>query len=294
MRGTVALAVSGRFIGATRGFRLYRRWTARRRVLPNFLIVGAQRAGTTSLYGYLKQHPQIEASVWKEVHCFDRDSNYSKGVDWYRAHFGNQHRVAYPTGKDALSRLAFEATPAYMHDREAIPRMAELLPEARLIVLLRDPVERAFSNYRNARRKGTVRASFEELIDAERSWIEAGRPLRGVGPMRRFLTRGIYVEQIERIFRFYRHDQVLLLCSEKMFADPRRTCDQALEFLGLPAAPIKIDEIANRSVWEPMNVATRRQLMDFFAPYNRRLFALLQRDFGWPTGALRLGAISAG
>lgn len=72
MRGNVALAVSSRFVSATRGFRLYRRWTARRRVLPNFPIVGAQRAGTTSLYRYMKQHPQIEASVWKADRKFKR------------------------------------------------------------------------------------------------------------------------------------------------------------------------------------------------------------------------------
>ncbi len=115
---------------------IYRRLTSGSRRLPDFIILGAQRAGTSSLYYYLSQHPQILPAVRKELHFFD--DHYRRGLGWYRSQF--------PT-RGARGTITGEATPYYLSHPHAPARIQRLLPQARLIVLLRNPVERAISHY---------------------------------------------------------------------------------------------------------------------------------------------------
>src|SRR5688572_14326389 len=110
--------------------------------LPDFLIVGAMRSGTTSLHKYLQAHPDVFVASGKEVHFFDR--RYGRGLDWYRSRFAGV----------TTERVVGEATPAYMYDENAIARIAHDLPDARLIVVLRNPVDRAYSHYWRNRSRG--------------------------------------------------------------------------------------------------------------------------------------------
>ena len=168
--------------------RRFRHATRTRRILPSFLIIGAQRAGTTSLFRYLLAHPDVagpsggDAAVWwvKETHFFDE--KYSKGLDWYRSFFPLD-ATRQRRRKRGHDLLAGEATPYYMFHPAVPARAAATLPDVRLIALLRDPVERAYSHYQMMSRTGREKLDFQRGGDLRRQpprRIRAGRDERTV------------------------------------------------------------------------------------------------------------------
>ena len=173
---------------------IWRRWrAARRRVLPSFLILGTQKGGTTSLYRWLGQHPQVVEASRKEVHYFD--INYSKGESWYRSHF--------PRPRDlGDGQITGEGSPYYMCHPHAPARIARLLPNAPLIVLLRNPVERAISHYFHSQRNGREPLPIEQAMAQEEPRIEAefarmradGRYISRAHRWHSYKARGRYVE----------------------------------------------------------------------------------------------------
>ncbi|UCC30568.1 MAG: sulfotransferase domain-containing protein, partial [Phycisphaerales bacterium] len=216
-----------------------RRLSASIRMLPDFLIIGTQKGGTTSLYRYLTGHPRILSAVVKEVRFFNRD--YHKGPLWYRAHFPTYIRK-WAAGKlGAGHTLTGEATP-YLFHPHAPKRVHSLVPDARLIVLLRNPVDRAYSHYQHHVTRGRESLSFEEAIDAEPSRIEGElekmmqderyRSLNYVGYA--YLTRGIYVDHLRRWREHFDAHQFLVLESERFFSDTASVYKQVLRFLQLP------------------------------------------------------------
>jgi hypothetical protein len=147
--------------------------------LPDFIIIGAQRCGTTSLYNYLTQHPLILSALRKEVHYFD--NNFHKGVSWYQAFFP---LISLRNGYAKIlsidnSHLTGEATPYYLFHPLTPKRIAGLLPQVKLIVILRNPVDRAYSHFLHATRMGFETLSFKEAIarEAERVAAEEARLL---------------------------------------------------------------------------------------------------------------------
>ena len=267
--------------------------TAPLRVLPDFLIIGAQKCGTSSLYYYLTQHPcvtpaQAFIDSRKETRFFTR--HFSRGTTWYRRHFPLAvHKHFFET----LQRhrlLTGEATPSYAYYPHALRRIAETVPEAKLILLLRDPVERAFSHYKHAKRLGKEELSFEEAISAE------GERLRGEEEKlleddtynsfpymyQSYLRRGHYAEQVERVFSYVPKSHLLVLDSADFFDDPQETYNTVLSFLGLPEHQLKNHGKVNEGRYvEEMNAATRERLQDYFSPHNEKLFRLLGRSFTW-------------
>ena len=210
--------------------------TARWRPLPNLLVIGAQRCGTSSLFKYLGAHPQGKASIRKEVRFFTEF--YDKGVDWYRSHF------PIALGNGPSSSICFEVTPDYLLDPRAPKRVIDLLPDVRVIVLLRDPVDRAFSQYRHNRRQGTEWLPFREALAREAERIvpallklEACPEIPAPKDFLRYsyLERGRYANQLQRWKNFVDDDRMLVLRSEDLFEDPRATFQEILSFLGLHA-----------------------------------------------------------
>lgn len=263
-----------------------RRPTSFARRLPDFLIVGAQRCGTSSLYRYLGQHPSISPSIRKEVEYFS--TRYTEGVDWYKSHF--------PLRALGGDRQTFEATPDYLLHPLAAERARELLPEARIIVMLRDPVARAFSQYLHNRRLGQEHLRFAEALEAEPARIKGEiercrfEPAYKAVSLRRhgYAERGKYdVHLLPWLERFPR-ERIHIVRSEDFFSSSESVFNAVVEFLDLP--PFQPSEFRNYSLRkspdaskaeEPEGHKARDELRRLFEPHCQRLAGLLGRDFGW-------------
>jgi hypothetical protein len=249
--------------------------------LPDFLIIGAQKCGTTFLYHLLCQHPYVEPAASKEVHFFD--TNFAKGVKWYRSHFSP------PTQKEGRKVLTGESSPYYIYHPHAAKRAAQVVPGARLITLLRNPVDRAFSDYNHKAREGRDPLSFEEAIAAEEERLkgEKEKMLADEGyasPNHRrfsYLSRGAYVDQLKEWRRYFDEEQFLVLKSEDFFENPEAVLERVLDFLGLPHWVTGVSGERNEGEYERMNPITRRRLEKHFEPHNKRLYDFLGVDFGW-------------
>jgi hypothetical protein len=254
--------------------------------LPDFLIIGAMKAGTTFLYNVLTRHPHVEPAVFKELSYFNNLIE-DEGPEWYRRCFPK------PRWKDGRRTITGEATP-YLSHAHAPERAAQLVPQARLIALLRNPVDRAYSHYQQAARKGREPPTFEEAVEAEAAWLcgaqdelferkdDIGRDHR-----RYYLARGIYVDQLMRWSKFFAHRQLLVLKSEDLYERGPDILKRVLSFLDLPEwQPEDWREVPTKrnkgtSYDREMDPVTRRRLEDFFEPHNRRLYEYLGIDFGW-------------
>lgn len=264
---------------------IFRRLTAGRRALPNLVIAGCQRCGTTSLYRYLVEHPLIVGPVWKEVHYFNRSCNYEKGMSWYRGHFPLKSHIERLSKQHGGRAYVMEATPAYIVRASSVARFGETLPDAKVIVLLRDPIDRAISNYRMAMRKGYEEASFNDAVADELAWYEARADQIARGEMldrSGYLSRGVYVWQIRRLYEHYPPEQTMVLRSEDLFADVQGVYDKLLSFLELPSHALGKTKAANtQGSADAIDPETLSRMRAFFTPFNQQLNEYLGRDFGW-------------
>jgi hypothetical protein len=257
----------------------YGKATAKFRPLPDFLILGAQKAGTTALYAYLRRHPAITGPSWKEVSYFDR--HYARGPSWYRGNFPNLLR--------ARGELVGEASPSYLFHPLAPQRGKELLPEARLVALVRNPVDRALSHYNHEVALGREQLSFEDALAAEEDRLQGEDARLRADPRyfsrewwsHTYKARGRYAEQLEHWLEVFPREQLLVLPSEDLLGEPERAHAQVLEFLGAP--PHRLDSYPRvfERQYEGMKPETRARLADYFAEPNRRLYELLGRDLAW-------------
>ncbi len=265
------------------GFRLA---TARARVLPNFLIIGAAKAGTTSLYSYLAGHPAVVPAFRKELYFFDM--HWQRGASYYRAHFPTV-LAKWRVERRRLPFVTGEATPCYLFHPHAPRRVLELLPRVKLIVLLRNPVDRAYSFYCMNARRGLEQLSFEEAIDREEERLagELDKMLKDesyfsvVRHHCSYLARGIYVEQLRNWMRWFPREQFLILTNEELDAQRQATLARAQQFLGLPVLELHDAERRNYIPYPRLNETTRRRLVEHFRPHNERLFDYLGVRWDW-------------
>jgi Sulfotransferase domain len=262
----------------------YRLKTAPMRTLPDFLVIGAQKCGTTFLYQLLTQHPHVKPAFHKEVHYFDL--NFRRGVNWYRSHFPLQVRKNrnYTTG---------ESSPYYLFHPHAARRAKALLPEAKLIVLLRNPVDRAYSHYQHQLKRlmaeGRKAYMFEEAIEREKRIlpIEVKKMLQDeyyVSLVHRnfsYLSRGIYVDQLLAWAKFFDRSQMLVVKSEDMWKSTLDSLRRVQAFLELPYWEPKTYKPIYTGEYTDMDPAIRRQLNEYYQPHNRRLCEFLGVDLGW-------------
>lgn len=275
--------------GATRGFRL----------LPSFIIVGAQRGGTTSFFRWLCRHPQIARPADKELHYFDHQ--FWRGVDWYRSFFPTREaeRLARLRGRKLLGG---EATPYYLFHPAVPARVAATVPDVRLIALLRNPVDRAYSHYRSSRSMNVERLSFEEALDAEEERLAGAHERLLADPRRRsfqhfhhsYVARGLYADQLERWLAHFPPESLLVIRSEDYFARPAEAYAEAVAFFGLdPSSPPDL-RWERRSDHDPLDASLRARLEERFAEPNARLARLLGREPLWEIAAARTGADRVG
>lgn len=251
---------------------------------PGFLIIGAQRAGTTSLFHYLSQHPQLVPAIVKEVHFFDQGSDpetrrRSKEA-WYRAHF--PFRSELDRGQQA-----FEATPSYLFDPFAAKRIARLLPDAKLVVLLRNPTERALSHYFHEVKKGRETLNLVEALEREESRIgDVGVGARWLRREERFYSykaRGLYAVQLRRYYECFPRSSLFVAASEELFAAPGEFFGRLFDFLNVDPT-FQIPDVEPRNVGAS-KARVGRDVYDYLDRYfeepNRQLFELLGKELSW-------------
>ena len=262
--------------------------TAPMRLLPGFIMIGAQRCGTTSLFRALTAHPQVVRPAFhKGINFFDL--NYPRGMTWYRGHF-----PVSPIAETVTARhggpVSFEASGYYMYHPFALERIAHHLPQVKLVVMLRDPVERAYSAYRHELSRGYEWESFEKALALENERLigEFDRMRADLSyesfPHRHhsYRHRGHYADQLERAFGLFPREQLHVIDSEMFFGKPALEYQRLLAFLGLRPFGLTAFGRHNAEPGAPMEPATRRMLEEYYAPHNKRLAELLDWPSQWP------------
>jgi hypothetical protein len=262
---------------------LARKWSPSHQGQPDFMIIGAQKAGTTSLYHVLEQHPDILTSpIKQEVHYFDM--NYRRSYAWYRAHFPGKSHL------DNERARVMDCSPFYLFHPRVPNRIHQNLPDVKLIALLRNPVDRAFSHYNHACRRGHETKSFKGAVEAEPERLEEERkkiiryPTYNSHNFRKFsyLSRGLYVRQLKRYLQYFRSDQLLILQSERLFEQPEKVVKRVLDELNIRDSDALAYERYNRGEYDRnMDPDMRERLEDFFRPYNEELYECIGRSFDW-------------
>ncbi|MDN5790585.1 MAG: sulfotransferase [Micrococcales bacterium] len=261
--------------------------TAGARLAPSFIMVGASRCGTTSLFRALNAHPAVvRPTVNKGVRYFDL--NPTKSWAWYLGHFPLR-RTAQARAQGYGPPMAFEASGYYVVHPYAVPRIATALPDVKLVAMFRDPVERAYSAWKHETARGFEWEPFERALE-----LEDARMLGEVERMSRnpdyesfchrhqsHRLRGQYADQLERMWAHLPRDQVHVLQSEAFFAEPEHEFNRLLDFLGLPRFLPDAFDRHNARPSSPMADSVRRRLEDHYAPYNERLEKMLGEQLRW-------------
>jgi len=259
------------------------------RPLPEYLVIGAARAGSTSLYEYLIRHPAVLPALVKEVHYFT--ASYHRGEAWYRAHFPTVVMRRLVDMRHGIS-ITGEATPYYLFHPSAAARVHALLPNAKLLVVLRDPVLRAVSHYQHERRLGVEPLSMDAAIDREAERLDPGESSEAERLERDaayafryqhfgYLARGRYAEQIERFQTLFSPAQLMVIRSEDLFEHPDTVYRAATRFLGLPDRSLRDYRRFNASKGMSLDGRLEARLREYFVPHNARLERLLDRAMGW-------------
>lgn len=282
---------------AKRSLRRYAVMTANFRAGPDFAIIGAKRGGTTSLYNYLLEHPDVlpmfpSRQHIKGTHYFDVE--HERGSAWYRSHFPvniRERAVRHPFGR----AVSGEGSPYYLFHPLAPQRMALEAPNTRLIVLLRDPVERAYSHYKERVRGGGELLTFEEALDAEDERLkgEAERIVAEPGYRsvehedHSYVAQGRYWEMLSVWFEHFPREQFLVVASEDFYRDPDRITNDVWAFLGIRSWTLRSRRRHNFHQAPDLPTAVRRRLEKALAPHNLELERMLGRTLPWPSSSSR-------
>jgi hypothetical protein len=273
------------------GSRSYGRLTAPARMTPSFLICGGQRCGTTSLYRALAAHPVVlKAVLHKGVHYFD--TSYRRGMGWYKGHFPLQRTAAKVTERYGSPAQTFESSPYYMYHPQAAARIAHDLPDAKLIALVRDPVERAYSQHAHeiARDFETER-DFGSALALEPARLHRQEDKLTEDPEyysfahqhHAYRARGEYARYLAEMAKHVGRDRIHVVESERFFAEPEQVYDEVLAFLGLPMnlgrPPFEKHNARPRT--SDMDPKVRRDLTAHFAPHDEALAEWLGRPPIW-------------
>lgn len=243
---------------------------------PNFIIIGSQKSGTTSLANYISQHPQVLPAIKKETHFWSGEFN--RGIDWYLAHF--------PPIPKSQNFITGEATPNYLVNDRVAERIYSFLPDIKLLVIFRNPVDRAFSQYHHWRRLNWEERSFEIAINVELEILKT-TPKQPQGDKKywqlpgNYIGKGVYIEFIQKWMEVFPREQFLILRGEDLYQAPDDTMKQVFDFLGLPEHQLPIYKKLNSGSYAPISDSLRQRLSAYFQPHNQRLEQYLGIQFNW-------------
>lgn len=276
--------------------------------MPDFIIIGVSKAGTSTLYEMLLKSQQMMEAYRKELHYFNSSAfGFSSGTVipfgmtmsklWYRGFFPNFIYKRFISGWRGCKMVVGEATPNYLYDRQAPSRIKTMLPNVKLIVILRNPVDRAYSEYQMNLRTNDESMTFEDRIR------QSMRDGTGI------VDYGHYANHLKRWFEHFDREQLLILTTDELKTDRHAIIDKMTDFLGIERFDIehkggvhhskhrgnvnqdKIEKngviwnkeawLMNKGVYPPMSSGTRKMLVDHYRLHNEQLRTLLKRDFDW-------------
>jgi len=258
------------------------------RLKPSYLIIGTQKGGTTSLYNYLVRHSQIRPALHKEVHYFDL--HFVKPIYWYLAHYPIAIRQRFFNVNKSQMRITGEATPYYLFHPFSSQRVAKCFPKMKLICMLRNPIDRAYSHFNHNKRKGRENRSFEEAVsvELEKLPVETKKVLKDNFYYSRdhrhfsYVSRGIYIDQLKNWHQYFKEKQLLVIRSEDFFNNTAMTMTRIFCFLGVNQCNHRSYKVFNQQNYEStLNQNTRVKLNEFYKPHNERLYEYLGVDYGW-------------
>ena len=253
------------------------------RSLPDFMIIGTARSGTTSLYYDICQHPCVLPAAYDELGYFD--SNYHLGQNWYRSLFPTLFSKWLVKQKKQFA-ITGEDTPFYIWDPIVAKRILKILPKIKLIVLLRNPVDRAYSNYHLGVRSGTENLSFEDAIKLEIKRLEeineeSKSSIEKYAIRRSYLAKGFYADQLKIWFEIFNSNQLLIISTEDLKSNPQKVINKIYNFLEIPDNHKLIPEKQKKAVYPEMKKETREFLIAFYKKNNTELFNLIGQKFDW-------------
>lgn len=257
-------------------------------LLPDFYIIGFVKCGTTSLHEYIMQHPCVYPPKGKEINYFDR--LYYKGINWYKAAFPFKFYKYINKNIKGKEFQTGEASPQYIEHPHALYRVKKLTPNAKFIVLLRNPIERAFSHHNMNLKSGYEYRNFSDALKHEPERIQ-GRYEKMKNDenyyswnyeMYGYIEHGLYADKLKRWFEIFPKDQFLIIQSEEFLTNISETYQQVLEFLGLAKWEPKGYVLYKKHKYkEKMNPDLRKQLAEYFRPHNKGLYELIGKKFDW-------------
>lgn len=239
---------------------------------PDYIIIGETKCGTTSLYNYLIQHPRIldtygngdkvdKIYATKEIRYFDR--YYSRGPDWYKS--------CFPSTQD--DEITGEATPMYMYRSLAAKRIQSLLPNIKLIIQLRNPVDRLYSNFQHNLKWvpdwSNLYPTFEDFLNTvhDKDYY--------------LIEKGIYISSFLKWLKYFKRDQFFIICLEDLQTNPDKIYNEVLNFLQVSKYSLTEYEKFRGISYKKMRQSTREMLLEFYFPYNQELFSHLNDKFKW-------------
>lgn len=254
------------------------------RVLPDFIIIGAKRCGTTSLYMHLGEHPSIVRAQRDNVGFFN--NNFDLGMCYYRSFFPTIWKKKYIISKEKQF-MTFDVTTSYLPNSITAVNICDSLPKIKLILIVRNPVDRTYSEYNLIKKEDRLN-TFEELISKEIHQIHdedniatrksTDSPTIGVNSL---IRKGMYAQQFSPWLKLFSKDQILVISTEDFALKTQETYNEIFNFLGLPHHTIMNNKKINEGVYAPMKPEIRKLLVDYFKPYNKNFFEQVGQVFDW-------------
>jgi hypothetical protein len=251
------------------------------RSLPDFIIIGTARSGSTSLYYNICQHPCVLSAAYDELGYFD--SNFHLGLNWYRSLFPTlfskwivEHNTKFAiTGED---------TPFYIWNPLVAKRILKVLPNVKLIVLFRNPVDRAYSNYHLSIREGNENLSFEDAIQVELKNLDDANneyDIKKYTIPSSYIAKGFYADQLKIWLELFNPEQLFIISTEDLESNPQKTLDGVYNFLKISKSHKLIPEKKKVASYPKMKNKTREFLIDLYKKKNAELFTMIGQKFDW-------------
>jgi hypothetical protein len=255
------------------------------RVLPDFIVIGVGRGGTTTLHHNLSKNPCLYSASYDEIGFFDE--NFHLGLNWYRSLFPTKF-TKNKIIKNNKNFLAYEVTPSYIRKPWTAKRIRKILPNVKLIAILRNPTDRTFSHYNMSINEGNNKNSFENTLNKNFKELEKSSSFDKTSDEyfktiveHSHIARGFYAEQLKTWFNVFDKKQIHITSTENLSSNPNQTFSEIFNFLEIQDYKLEKLENKRQGNYLPMSIDVRRKLLNYFKPYNEELFELIGKRFNW-------------